>query len=111
MFPMGIAHNLVTYRGDDKDWIERVQKTGQGLVDKHFIFFTDLAGTILLFSFKRIQYVFTGGPFAYLGLTWKGKAIETTLSETLETYCGPAMMIFHIPFTIGRLKNGIVRKD
>lgn len=62
-----------------QDWIERVQQTGQGLVDKHFIFFTDRAG-----------------------LTWKGKPIESTLSETLETYCGPAIMIFHIPFTIGK---------
>eukprot|EP01034_Spumella_vulgaris_P026940 gene26940-33592_t len=81
LFPVGICHKLVTFRGDDKDWGERVKTTGWGAVDKHFIFFTDLAG-----------------------LTWNRKAIKSTESETVEVFVGPAIMIFNIPFTIGALK-------
>mmetsp|Transcript_26227 Transcript_26227/g.38867 ORF Transcript_26227/g.38867 Transcript_26227/m.38867 type:complete len:440 (+) Transcript_26227:92-1411(+) len=81
IFPVGISHELVTYKGDDKEWEEKMKEVGMGTVDKHLIYFTDKAG-----------------------LTWKGKVMPTTLSETLEMYIGPAMMSFHIPFTIGAFK-------
>lgn len=79
LVPVGICHKLVTYRGDDKDWKERVEETRWGAVCKHFIFFTDLAG-----------------------ITWNKKPIKTTVSETVEVFVGPAIMIFNIPFTIGK---------
>jgi len=81
LFPVGICHKLVTFRGDDKEWSERVESTGWGAVSKYYIFFTDLAG-----------------------ITWKRKPIENTLSETVEVFVGPAIMIFNIPFTIGAIK-------
>eukprot|EP01033_Poteriospumella_lacustris_P011412 gene11412-8121_t len=79
--PLGISHKLVTYLGDDDEWKERVDRTKWGLVDKHFIFFTDRAG-----------------------LSWAGKTMETTVAETVEMFVGPAMMVFNIPFTIGAFK-------
>jgi nitrite reductase/ring-hydroxylating ferredoxin subunit len=81
LFPIGICHELVTHRGDDPAWAKIHAETGRGSLDKHLIFFTDKAG-----------------------LTWKGKPMPSTLSETLEMYMGPAMMCFHIPFTIGTFK-------
>jgi nitrite reductase/ring-hydroxylating ferredoxin subunit len=78
LIPLGICHELCTYKGDDPEWIEKMKDIGFGSVDKYLIYFTDKAG-----------------------LTWKGKVLETTKSETLEMYIGPAMMSFHIPFTIG----------
>lgn len=79
IFPVGISHHLKTYLGDDKEWAEIVEKTGYGEVNKNYIFFTDLAG-----------------------ITWKNKPVETSLSQTLELFIGPAMMVFNIPFTIGK---------
>lgn len=76
--PLGICHELCTYRGDDAAWLEKQKDIGLGSIDKHLIYFTDKAG-----------------------LTWKKEPIKTTMSETLEMYIGPAMMSFHIPFTIG----------
>jgi hypothetical protein len=38
------------------------------------------------------------------GITWEGKAIPATMSETTEMYIGPALIVFHIPFTIGTIK-------
>ena len=81
LIPLSIEHRLKTYRGDDRTWAERVQKTGVGMVEKKYIYFTDMAG-----------------------LVWDGKLIDTTLSETLEMYIGPALMCFHIPFDIGIFK-------
>mgnify|MGYP003386453679 CR=1 FL=1 len=81
ILPLGICHELVTHKGDDPAWAEIHKATGRGCIDKHLIFFTDRAG-----------------------LTWQGKPIPTTMSETLEMYMGPAMMCFHIPFTIGTFK-------
>jgi cholesterol 7-dehydrogenase len=81
IFPLGITHQLVTYLGDDLDWKERVERTTWGLVDKHYIFFSDRAG-----------------------LTWDGKPMETTIAETMEMFVGPALMVFNIPFTIGAFK-------
>ena len=78
LVPLGICHDLCTYRGDDAAWIEKKKEIGLGSVDKYLIYFTDKAG-----------------------LTWKKEPIPTTMSETLEMYMGPAMMSFHIPFTIG----------
>jgi nitrite reductase/ring-hydroxylating ferredoxin subunit len=78
LFPLAICHELVTYKGDDPAWEEKSKEMGLGSIDKHLIFFTDKAG-----------------------LTWDGKVMESTLSETLENYVGPAMIAFHIPFTIG----------
>ena len=95
-FPLGICHKLTTHRGDDSVWKEiianRAPRTkghltpeaesgGQYCSDKHLVFFEDVAG-----------------------LTWNGKPIESTKAKTLETYIGPAMMCFHIPFTIGAIK-------
>ena len=95
-FPLGICHELKTHRGDDADWKEMIANRkprtqghltseadsgGQYCSDKHLVFFEDVAG-----------------------LTWNGKPIETTKAKTLETYIGPAMMCFHIPFRIGSIK-------
>lgn len=82
LIPVGICHTCITYRGDDKEWVEEVKNTGWGAVGKHLLFFTDLAG-----------------------LTWKAKPMLTTLSPTKEMYIGPAMIVFHIPFTIGECQN------
>ena len=79
LVPLGICHDLCTYKGDDAAWVEKMKTLGLGSVDKYLIYFTDRAG-----------------------LTWNKKAVESTLSETLEMYVGPAMMSFHIPFTIGK---------
>lgn len=79
LFPVGITHELVTYKGDDEEWAVKMKECGMGCIDKHLMFFTDRAG-----------------------ISWKGESIETTVAETLEMYIGPAMMSFHIPFTIGR---------
>merc|ERR1719329_1383185 len=68
-------------KGDDPEWKERVAQTGWGVVDQHYIYFTDLAG-----------------------LKWNDKVMDHTLSETVEMFIGPAMMCFNIPFTIGALK-------
>lgn len=81
LVPLGICHELCTYRGDDAAWVEKNKEIGLGSIDKYLIYFTDKAG-----------------------LTWKKEPIKTTMSETLEMYMGPAMMSFHIPFTIGTLK-------
>lgn len=81
LVPLGITHSLQTFMGDDEDWAKRVEEKKWGVVDKHFIFFTDKAG-----------------------LTWKGKPMPTTMSETIELFVGPAMMVFNIPFTIGAFK-------
>jgi nitrite reductase/ring-hydroxylating ferredoxin subunit len=78
LIPLAICHELVTYKGDDPEWEVKSKAMGLGCVDKFLIFFTDKAG-----------------------LTWHGKVMETTLSETLENYIGPAIVAFHIPFTIG----------
>ena len=51
---------------------------GVGIVDSHLIYFRDIAA-----------------------LTWAGKEIPNTRSETLELYIGPSIMSFHIPFSIG----------
>lgn len=81
LVPLAISHELTTYRGDDQPWVERHEKTGWGNTDKHLIYFLDRAG-----------------------LTWKGKNMESTVSETVEMYLGPAIMLFNIPFTIGAMK-------
>lgn len=78
LIPVGICHKCVTFRGDDKEWAEEVKRSGWGTVDKHLLFFTDLAG-----------------------LTWNTKPMLTTLSPTTEMFVGPAMILFHIPFTVG----------
>jgi len=39
------------------------------------------------------------------GITWRGKLIKKTLSITKEFYCGPAIMVFHIPIkNVGKIK-------
>jgi cholesterol 7-dehydrogenase len=81
LVPVAINHTCITYRGDDKEWVEEFNKTGWGVVDKHLLFFSDLAG-----------------------LSWRGKLMPSTLSQTLETYIGPALVVFNIPFTIGELQ-------
>jgi nitrite reductase/ring-hydroxylating ferredoxin subunit len=82
IFPLGITHELVTYKGDDADWAVKMKECGMGCIDKHLMFFTDRAG-----------------------LSWNGVPMETTVAETLEMYIGPAMMSFHIPFTIGKTSS------
>lgn len=78
--PLGIRHELTTFQGDDKDWKEAVEKTGWGEVNKYLLYFYDKAG-----------------------ITWNGKLIETTLSQTTEMYIGPSLVVFHIPIPIGEL--------
>jgi nitrite reductase/ring-hydroxylating ferredoxin subunit len=85
LIPIGITHQLQTHIGDDKDWIEEVKKTGWGTVCKQMIYFTD-----------------------YVGLTWRGKKMENSMSQTIETFIGPALMCFHIPFTIGKIVTFIL---
>jgi hypothetical protein len=82
LVPLGICHDLFTYRGDDAAWVEKREVIGMGSIDKYLIYFTDRAG-----------------------LTWKKQPMKSTMSETLEMYIGPAMMSFHIPFTIGKTYN------
>ena len=82
--PLGIAHELHTYRGDDKEWAEvRREKWCDriGHLGRENLYLTDLAG-----------------------LTWDGELLETTTSQTLVEFIGPAIMVFDIPFTIGTLK-------
>jgi hypothetical protein len=57
-----------------------VKESKWGEVNKNYIFFTDHAG-----------------------LTWEGKELTESMSQTTEMFIGPAMMVFHIPFTIGKL--------
>lgn len=81
LFPIGITHKVTTYLGDDKDWANTVERTGWGEVCKQLMYFNDEAG-----------------------ITWGGKVLETTMAETTEMYIGPALIVFHIPFTIGIIK-------
>lgn len=81
LFPIAICHKVTTFMGDDKAWEERVQQTGWGEANKHLVYFNDDAG-----------------------ITWKGKAIESTMARTTEMYIGPGLIVFHIPFTIGIVK-------
>ena len=98
IFPIGICHRLTTYRGDDSEWktlvservntekgnaTEEKDSGGQYCVDRHLVFFEDEAG-----------------------LTWgkEREPIASSMSKTLETFVGPAIMVFHIPFTIGAFK-------
>lgn len=78
LVPLANSHTCTTYRGDDKDWVDRVEKTGWGVVDKYLLFFSDVAG-----------------------LTWKGEVMPKTVAQTLECYIGPALVVFNIPFTVG----------
>jgi hypothetical protein len=82
LVPIAIEHTCITYRGNDNEWVEEHKKTGWGVVDKHLLFFSDLAG-----------------------LSWRGKLMPSTLSQTLETYIGPALVVFNIPFTIGERQS------
>lgn len=86
LFPLSICHELRTYRGSDAAWAEKAARdlgpaAAAAAADGRYIFFTDVAG-----------------------LAWRGKPLASTLSETLEMYVGPALMIFHIPFTLGAFK-------
>ena len=72
-FPLSITHELETYRGCDAAWATKAandlgQSAAQA-VDARYMFFTDRAG-----------------------LAWRGRPIASTMSETLEMYCGPALM-------------------
>ncbi len=83
LFPLAITHHLTTFRGDDKEWKKVLTDDPSipGIVDPHFIYFKDRAG-----------------------LTWKGEVIEKTISDTFETYVGPSLIVFNVPFTIGEFK-------
>jgi hypothetical protein len=83
LIPLGITHQLTTFRGNDAEWVKEFEADPErrGAIDPHYIFFKDRAG-----------------------LTWNGEGVESTFSDTLETYVGPALIVFHIPFTIGSLK-------
>jgi nitrite reductase/ring-hydroxylating ferredoxin subunit len=74
LFPVGINHELKTFIGDDKEWKEIVQTTGFGSIDKHLVYFYDRAG-----------------------ITWNNQVMEKTLSQTIEMYVGPSLVIFNIP--------------
>lgn len=79
LFPIGICHKLTTFLGDDKEWAEEVQKNNCGIVEKNYVLFYDEAA-----------------------LTWNGKIMESTKARTLETYVGPALVVFNVPFKIGK---------
>ena len=84
LFPLGIAHELHTYRGDDKEWAQvRRDQWGDriGHTGKENLYLTDLAG-----------------------LTWDGEVLSSTTSQTLVEFIGPAIMVFDIPFTLGSFK-------
>lgn len=81
VLPLSVNHELFTMKGDDPEWIEQHERTGWGNIDKHLIYFTDVAS-----------------------LRWNNKVMEQSKSETVEIFIGPAMMCFNIPFTIGSLK-------
>ena len=80
LLPLAIGHDTQTYLGDDKEWAEKVKSTGWGCVDRHLLYFTDFAG-----------------------LTWNKKVMDFTVAPTIEMFVGPAIIVFHIPFTIGNL--------
>lgn len=84
LFPFGIRHELTTFIGDDKEWKDAVEETGWGDVDKHYVVFYDLAG-----------------------ITWNGKLIPPTVSKTTEMYIGPGIVVFHLPFKIGKYIESI----
>jgi len=81
LFPIGIQHKLRCYRCDDDDWVQKKDEIGVDLVDKHFICFTDAAG-----------------------LTWNGKLMDHTISETVELGMGPNTTLFYIPFKLGTIR-------
>eukprot|EP00939_MAST-03C_sp_MAST-3C-sp1_P001671 g1671.t1 len=74
---VSISHSLKTYVGEKATKLFGTRSGGDhdSRVNKHYIYFTDEAGIRL-----------------------NGRLLETTTSKTLEMYCGPAFMIFHIPF-------------
>lgn len=81
LFPVGISHVLKTYQGDDEEWKEYVKEQQWGVVDPHYLVFTD-----------------------YVGLSWNQKPISMFQVQTREMFAGPAIMIFHIPIFIGHVK-------
>ena len=83
LIPLGITHELTTFRGDDAEWRKTLESDPKvvGVIEPRYIFFKDRAG-----------------------LTWNGEVMETTVSDTFETYIGPSLIIFNIPFTIGSFK-------
>lgn len=79
IFPIGIHHVVTTYRGDDQEWIDRVNDKREYWTGKHFMFFSD-----------------------YASLTWNDNIIHASSSETMEIFLGPSNIIMNIPFTIGK---------
>lgn len=67
--------------GDDEEFEEVSKERNYGILDKAYMYFTDS-----------------------VVLAWNGKPLEFTKSETIEMYIGPALMCFHIPFTLSTIK-------
>lgn len=83
-FPIGIAHTLETFRGDDVQWAKvRKSKYGDklGHLEWQNLYLTDDAA-----------------------LSWNEKVLDTSKSDTLVEFYGPSIMVFNIPFTIGTFK-------
>ena len=82
-FPIGIAHTLETFRGNDPEWAKvRKTKYGElGHLEWQNLYLTDDAA-----------------------LSWNGRVLETSKSDTLVEFYGPSIMVFNIPFTIGTFK-------
>jgi hypothetical protein len=83
-----IHHSLRLFFGEDPAWEEEAAehvspRSGLPLVtaDKRYLVFTD---DVVVAS--------------------RGTPMPKTRSKTIELYAGPAIMVFHIPFTIGALK-------
>jgi hypothetical protein len=69
---ISISHELRTFVGEKATSILGLRTD---MVDPHYIYFTDHAA-----------------------ICFRGKRVNTTASQTLEMYAGPAIMVFHIPF-------------
>ena len=83
-FPLAISHKLETFKGDDPAWAKlRKEKFGDklGHLGKHNLYLVDNAA-----------------------LTWNGGILDSSSSQTLVEFFGPANMVFDIPFTIGTFK-------
>jgi len=71
----------MSFKGDDKEFGDVVDNNGFGARGKHYLYLCDQAG-----------------------LSWNGKPMPDTFSQTTVMFIGPAIMVFNIPFTLGTFR-------
>jgi len=81
LVPLSICHSLMSFKGDDKEFGDVVDNNGFGARGKHYLYLCDQAG-----------------------LSWNGKPMPDTFSQTTVMFIGPAIMVFNIPFTLGTFR-------